>query len=159
MNIDENKLPFGLAYMGIYLAYNGLEPNEEGYESLGAAEMTEAERKLILSGILKVIEMTGDDIDGDGVVDEIDAEEIFEAAHDQYTIDCSEEVQIYDDTYTKQIVFDLRFHRRMKDLAPDSVKEFMMNFYKEVINASDSGSKLEDIEERQLETIRETLFD
>ena len=47
----------------------------------------------------------------------------------------------------------------MKDLAPDSVKEFMMNFYKEVINASDSGSKLEDIEERQLETIRDTLFD
>ena len=158
MNIDENKLPFGLAYMGIYLAYNGQEPNMEGVID-GAAEMTEAERKVILSGILKVIEMTGDDIDGDGVVDEIDAEEIFEAAHDQYTIDCSEEVQIYDDTYTKQIVFDLRFHRRMKDLAPDSVKEFMMNFYKEVINASDSGFKLEDIEERQLETIRETLFD
>ena len=158
MSIDKDKLPFGLAYMGIYLAYNGQEPNMEGVID-GAAEMTEAERKVILSGILKVIEMTGDDIDGDGVVDEIDAEEIFEAAHDQYTIDCSEEVQIYDDTYTKQIVFDLRFHRRMKDLAPDSVKEFMMNFYKEVINASDSGFKLEDIEERQLETIRETLFD
>ena len=158
MSIDKDKLPFGLAYMGIYLAYNGQEPNMEGVID-GAAEMTEAERKVILSGILKVIEMTGDDIDGDGVVDEIDAEEIFEAAHDQYTVDCSEEVQIYDDTYTKQIVFDLRFHRRMKDLAPDSVKEFMMNFYKEVINASDSGSKLEDIEERQLETIRETLFD
>jgi len=158
MSIDKDKLPFGLAYMGIYLSYNGQEPNMEGVID-GAAEMTEAERKVILSGILKVIEMTGDDIDGDGVVDEIDAEEIFEAAHDQYTVDCSEEVQIYDDTYTKQIVFDLRFHRRMKDLAPDSVKEFMMNFYKEVINASDSGSKLEDIEERQLETIRETLFD
>ena len=158
MSIDKDKLPFGLAYMGIYLAYNGQEPNMEGVID-GAAQMTEAERKVILSGILKVIEMTGDDIDGDGVVDEIDAEEIFEAAHDQYTIDCSEEVQIYDGTYTKQIVFDLRFHRRMKDLAPDSVKEFMMNFYKEVINASDSGFKLEDIEERQLETIRETLFD
>ena len=107
MSIDKDKLPFGLAYMGIYLAYNGQQPNMEGVID-GAAQMTEAERKVIHSGIFKVIEMTGDDIDGDGVVDEIDAEEIFEAAHDQYTVDCSEEVQFYDGTYPKQIVFDLR---------------------------------------------------
>ena len=159
MNIDENKLPFGLAYMGIYLAYNGLEPNEEGYESLGAAEMTETERKFILSGILKVIEMTGDDIDGDGVVDDNDAEEIFNAAHDRYVLDVASEQEVDGEMYKNTLLFNVDFHSRMGANAPDSVKDFIMKFYEGIRDAStSSSSKVEEIEAKQVESWRKLLY-
>ena len=132
--------------MGIYLAYNGQEPNMEGVID-GAAEMTEAERKVILSGILKVIEMTGDDIDGDGVVDDNDAEEIFNAAHDRYVLDVDSEQEVDGEMYKNTLVFNVDFHSRMGANAPDSVKDFIMKFYEGIRDAStSSSSKVEEIE-------------
>lgn len=157
MSINKNGLPFGLAYMGCYLAYNGTEPNKAGLID-GAAEMTASERQYILSSILKVVEMTEEDVDGDGVVDENDAEEIFQAAHDQYSVDCVTEEESDGEMYTKTILFNVDFHIRMRDAAPDTVKAFIMNFYEGIMDSTDSGSTIEDVERKQVESWRKLLY-
>ena len=160
MNINKDGLSFGVAYVGCYLAYNGVEPNKSGLID-GAAQMTAAERETIISGILELIEMTEEDVDGDGVVDESDAEEIFEAAHDQYGIDSRTEVERDGEAYTKNIIFEVEFHGNLKRKGVDnSVKEWMIGFYESVCNASsEGGSVLEDHEEKVLGSIRKLLFD
>lgn len=157
MSINKNGLPFGLAYMGCYLAYNGTEPNKAGLID-GAAEMSAAERQYILSSILKVVEMTEEDVDGDGVVDENDAEEILQAAEDQYTVDVVTEEEMDGEMYTKTILFNVDFHVRMRDAAPDAVKEFIMNFYEGIMDSTDSGSTIEGIERKQVESWRKLLY-
>jgi len=157
MSINKNGLPFGLAYMGCYLAYNGLEPNKAGLID-GAAEMTASERQCILSSILKVVEMTEEDVDGDGVVDENDAEEIFQAAHDQYSVDCVTDEESHGKMYKKHILFNVDFHIRMGDKAPDTVKDFIVNFYEEIMDSTDSGSLIEDTEREQVESWKKLLY-
>lgn len=138
-NKMEDKLAFKLAYSAVFLTAdigNG-----------SSSDVSYEERDAIVSGILDLLEMMEEDIDGDGVVDRNDAEEVLQAALDAY--DLTPE----DGRGEKVAIYNHGFRG-----AADTVKEWIMNFYQKASDSEDSGAAFEEIEKKVLDIIRDAMY-
>ena len=135
----EDKLAFKLAYSAVFLTGK--------IGSGSSSDVSYEERDAIVDGILNLLEMMEEDIDGDGVVDRNDAEEVLQAALDAY--DLTPE----DDRTSKVVAYNYGFRG-----AADSVKEWIMNFYKKASDSDDSGAAFEQIEKNVMDILRDAIY-
>ena len=135
----EDRLAFKLAYTAVYVTAN--------IGNGSSSDVNSDERDAIVAGILDLLEIMEDDIDGDGVVDRNDAEEVLQAALDAY--DLTPE----DERSGKVVLYNLGFRD-----AEDSVKEWIMNFYQKASDSDDSGVGLEHFEKNVLDIIRNAIY-
>ncbi|SVE29730.1 uncharacterized protein METZ01_LOCUS482584, partial [marine metagenome] len=85
MGVNTEGLAYRLAYNGIYLAFDGQVPgafDESVTKATNIGWLDPAELATIKEGILELIKMTGEDVDGDGIVDSEDSGTIILAALD-----------------------------------------------------------------------------
>ena len=71
MGVNTEGLAYRLAYNGIYLAFDGQVPgafDESVTKATNIGWLDPAELATIKEGILELIKMTGEDVDGDGIV-------------------------------------------------------------------------------------------
>ena len=157
MSVDINGLAFKLAYNGVNLAFDGLDPHGENAGAGNLAEMNSGERSAICNGILSLLEILEEDVDGDGVVDMNDAEAILEAAIDKYTVDVNKKEEFAGEMYPSHLVNTLSFHWSLNDKGVDnSVKDFIWSFYMDISGAQESAG--EHLEKESLELWRKTLY-
>ena len=158
MAVNENSFSFGLAYCGVYLAMNGFDQGEALLDG-NIAEIDESERGTIVSGILSLLEMIEEDVDGDGVVDENDAETIYQAALSAYDSDSGQTVGSGDEEVSlrinKVVAFNVALNQKGVD---NSVKEWILDFYKGIADATHSGARLEEIENNVINILRNCLY-
>ena len=134
MDIDKKDfLPYLLAYGGIYFALDGFSQDDE--KSWGdLAKMTSHEEEVILDGIHKLLNLTKEDIDENGIVNMSDVKILVDIAFKDYNIDVKKKV-VDSNRAIQNLSLLLEKVARLKNDSP-LVVDFCYNFLKDVSNAS-----------------------
>ena len=142
MGVNKDGLAYKLAYTAVFLTADiANASSQEG--------VNDDERESIITGILDLLDMTEEDVDGDGVVDRADAREIFDAACQQYDSEYTIEGKV-----TENVV---AFNYPLQGTS-DGVKDWVMKFYQNAVDAEDRGSAHEAIENNVIEILRKAIY-
>ena len=87
MNLDidkKNSLPYLLAYSGFYFAFDGLSQDDaNAWSQIGKIV---PEEEAILNGINKLLNLTNEDLDENGIVNMDDTKSLVDIAFHDYTM-------------------------------------------------------------------------
>tara|TARA_B100001245_G_C22893595_1_gene430788 strand:+ start:3107 stop:3583 length:477 start_codon:yes stop_codon:yes gene_type:complete len=135
MGVNTEGLAYRLAYNGIYLAFDGQVPgafDESVTKATNIGWLDPAELATIKEGILELIKMTGEDVDGDGIVDSEDSGTIILAALDDYTLKGDDQIEIDGDYYAQRTLNSVYFHEDVRKKGSKAVIDFVWKFYKDI---------------------------
>lgn len=140
MDIDKKDyLPYLLAYGGAYFAFDGVsKENANSWSNSG--KMVPLEEEVILNGINRLLDLTNEDINEDGIVNMDDARQLVDAAILDYNRDTTKKVGDDSTVAIQNLSLLLEKVARVRQDSP-LVLDFCYNFLKDVSNASNRSDR------------------
>jgi len=140
LDIDKKDyLPYLLAYGGAYFAFDGLsKDNASSWND--SAKMIPLEEEVILNGINRLLDLTNEDINEDGIVNMDDTRQLVHAAILDYNRDATKKVGDDMNVAIQNLTLLLEKVARVRQDSP-LVLDFCYNFLKDVSNASNRSNR------------------
>ena len=141
MNLDidkKNFLPYLLAYSGFYFAFDGLSQDDaNAWSQIG--KIVPEEEEAILNGINKLLNLTNEDLDENGIVNMDDTKSLVDIAFHDYNLDVKKKVNDSNKAI-QNLSLLVEKVARLKEDSP-LVVDFCYNYLKEVKRASNRNDE------------------